>query len=95
MPLDVENTLEDIELWFGKELSSETDLLGHLDLCTTMNTGNLRVHHWLMTTDPHLVAEYIEQNDRTPFQHLQLQCAVNYFSNTESIHSKLTVISRY
>ena len=44
MPLDVDNGLPGIELWFGKEENSEVGLLCHLDSWAAMNTGNLRVH---------------------------------------------------
>ena len=44
MPLDVANALPGIEFYFGKEPSSEIGLLCHLDLCTAMNTGNLRMY---------------------------------------------------
>ena len=60
-----------------------------------MNTGNMYVHQWLMTTRPHLVAEHIQYNDSKPFQPLQRKCAVNYLDAIESMHGKLTNIVRY
>ena len=68
MPLDADNALPVIELWFGKESPSEVGLIFHLDTCVAMNTGNLHVYQWLMTTRPYLVAEYIQYDDCKPFQ---------------------------
>ena len=70
--------LPGIELCFGKVCTSEVGLLCHLDSCAAMNTVNLRVHQWLITTYPHLVSEYIQYDDSLPFQPLQLSCAVTY-----------------
>ena len=76
MPIDVDNGLPGIELWFGREEANEVGLLCHMDTCAAMNTGNLAVHQWLITTQPHLVAEYIQFDDSMPFEPLQPYCAV-------------------
>ena len=76
MPLYVDNGLPGIELWFGNDCNSEAVLVCHLDSCAATNNGNLRVYQWLMTTYPHLVSEYIQYGDSTPFQPLQLSCVV-------------------
>ena len=44
IPLDVDNTLPGIELWFGKDPSSDIGLLGHLDIYAAITRGNLLVH---------------------------------------------------
>ena len=95
MTLDVDNHLLVVELWFVLEELSEIGLLYHLYLCTAMNTGNLYVHRWLITTYPHLVDEYIQYHDATPFQPLQLVCAVCDLDTVKSMHGKLTAIVRY
>ena len=95
MPIEVDNGLPGIELWFGREETDEIGLLCHMDTCAAMNTGNLAVHQWLITTQPHLVAEYIQFDDSRPFEPLQLHCAVEDLSKTESMHGKLTAIVRY
>jgi len=95
MPLDVDNGLPGIELWFGTESSSEVSFICHMDTCAAMNTGNLLVHQWLMSKFPHIVAEYIQYDDVKPFEPLQLHCAVNDLVKTESMHGKLTAIVRY
>ena len=91
IPLDVDNTLPGIELWFP----SKNGLLYHLNMCAAINACIICVHQWLMITNPHLVTEYIQYDDCKPFQPLQLQCAVNELSNTKYMHEKLTAIVRY
>ena len=95
MPLDVDNGLPGIELWFGNNEKDEISFICHMDTCAAMNTGNLSVHKWLMTSHPHLVAEYIQFDDTNPFEPLRLHCAVEDLSKTESMHGKLTAIVRY
>ena len=60
MPLEVDNGLPGVELWFGLKELSEIGILYHLDSCVVLNTGNLHVRQWLITTYPHLVAKYIK-----------------------------------
>ena len=88
MPLDVDNGLPGIELWFGTHMN-------HEDTCAVMNTGDLLFHKWLMTKHPHLVADYIQFDNSCPFQPLQLHCAVADLERVESMHGKLTAIVRY
>ena len=42
MPIDVDNGLPGIELWFGREEADEVGMLCHMDTCAAMNTGNRR-----------------------------------------------------
>ena len=95
MPLDVDNGLPGIELWFGTYMDHEVGFICHMDICTAMNTGNLLIHKWLMTKHPHLVADYIQFDDSHPFERLQLHCAVADLEREESMHGKLTAIIRY
>ena len=39
MPLDVDNGLPGIELWFGNNADNEMGFLCHMDTCAAMNTG--------------------------------------------------------
>ena len=43
MPIDVDNGLTGIELYFGREEANEVGMLCHMDTCAAMNTGNLAV----------------------------------------------------
>ena len=60
IPLDVDNGLPGIELWFGTSSENEVGYMCHMDTCAAMNTGNLMVCQWIMTIHPHLVAEFIQ-----------------------------------
>ena len=95
MPLDVDNGLPGIELWLGNDAKDEMCFICHMDTCAAMNTCNLAVHQWLMTSHSHLVAEYIQFDDAHPFEPLRLHCAVADLAKTESMHGKLTAIVRY
>ena len=44
MPLDVDNGLPGIKLWFGRSAQQEEGFMCHMDTCAAMNTGNLLVH---------------------------------------------------
>ena len=95
MPLEVDNGLPGINLWFVTQADHEVDFICHMDTCTAMNKGNLLAHKWVMTRHPQLVAEYIQFDDIWPFEPLQVYCAVENLVKTESLHGKLTAIVRY
>ena len=41
-----------------------------------MPTVNLRLHHWIIIQYPHLPANFIWYNDKTPFKNTKLACDV-------------------
>ena len=95
IPLNVDNGLPGIELWFGTDLIHEIGIIFHMDTCVAINTSNLMVHKWLVTQNPELVAEYIQFDDAYPFDPIQVHCAVEYLATIKSMYSRLTVIVRY
>ena len=95
IPLDVANFLPGIELWFGTYVNHKIRCMCHMDTRTAMNTGNLLVHQWLITTNPSLIAEYIQFDYARPFEPLQFRCTVKDLVKTKSMHGKLTVIVRH
>ena len=95
MPLDVDNGFSGIKLWFGTSSENEVGCIFHMDTCAAMNTGDLLAHQWFMITHPQLVAEFIQYDDRNPFDLLQLHCAVDDLVKIESMHGKLAAIVRY
>ena len=95
MPLDVDNGLPSIELWFGTDTTNEISFICHMDTCAAMNTGNFLVYKWLMMQKTDLVTEYIQFNDAHPFESLQLHWAVEDLATTKSMHGKLTEIVSY
>ena len=48
-----------------------------------------------MTQNPHCVADYIQYDDNTPFQPLQLQYDINDLVKTYPMYGEITVIVRY
>ena len=98
MPLDLDNGLPVICLQFGRSAKQEISFGCHVDTCAAMNTGNLLVHKWIMTSFPHIVAEYLEYNDTESFNPIQLLCAVEDEQRNNSRDDnkgKLTAIVRY
>ena len=95
MPLGVDNGLPGIELWFGTSVTDEIGVICHMNTWAAMNVDNLAVYQWLVTSHPHLVAKYIQFDDIMPFESLQLHCAVEDLTKTESMYGKLTAIVCY
>ncbi len=61
-----------------------------------MNTGNLRIHQYLITTFPDCVHSYEEYNDSNPFTPISLEGVTNDESATQDFESgKLTTLVRY
>ena len=58
MPLDVNNSLPGIELWFGNSATNEMGFICHMDTYVVMNTGNLVVNQRLISSHSHIVAEW-------------------------------------
>ena len=86
MSLDIDNGLPGIEMWFGTNKANEVGFLCHLDTCAVMNTYNLKDYQWLMTQYPGIVAEYLQYDDKPPFESLQLQAAIEDLEKSESEH---------
>ena len=95
MPLDLDNGLPGILLRLGITAASEICFLCHVDSCAAMNTGNLLLHQYIITQHPSIVAEYIQYDDKDPFDPIKLQCAVDDAGLNASENGKLTAIVRY
>ncbi len=95
MPLDLDNGLPGILVRFGSTDEEEISFTCLVDTCAAMNTGNLKVHQWIMTQYPSLVAEYVQYDDENPFEPLKLECAVKDIPTENDDSSKLTAIVRY
>ena len=95
IPLDVNNVLPGIELWFSDNEKNEVGSIFLMNKRAAMNMGNLAVYKWLMMTHPHLVVEYMQFDDCWSVEPLQLHCAVEDLVQAEPMHMKLTTIVRY
>jgi len=62
MPLYIDNDLPAINLRFGHS-DKIMYFLYHLDSYAAMNTGNLHLHQYLITTYPDVAKEYVLNND--------------------------------
>ena len=79
MPLDIDNGLPAVAMSFGSPdtpLQKQISFTCHIDSCAAMNTGNMLVHQWIITNYPDIVANYVCYNDKSPFQPIQLLCAL-------------------
>jgi hypothetical protein len=59
-----------------------------------MNTGNLLLHEWIMTTYPEIVCSYEQFDDENPFEPLRLACAVS-IEDVTATYGQLTSIVTY
>ena len=76
MPLELSNKLPGIVFQVGPAVGKTVGFLCHLDTCAAMNTGNLRMHQYIMTEHPELVVNFSRYDDRNPFRPIELQCAL-------------------
>ena len=82
--IDIGNGLPGVLLEIGQNSSSiSTNFLSHVDTCASINTGNLLLHQWIITTYPACVAEYTKfDNNNNEFHPIQLQVAINNSNTT-------------
>ena len=60
-----------------------------------MSKGNILLHKFIITKYKHVVAEYIQYADATPFDTIKVSCAVSYLYFIEAKHGKISSIIRY
>ena len=94
MPLSLDNNLPAAVLRFGNNAEDEVAFTCHLDSCAAMNTANLTLHQWIMTTYPAIVDSYEQFDDVTPFQPIGLDCDVPSV-DTNAIANQLTAVAAY
>ena len=82
MPLDLSNKLPGIVFQVGPSSDKSVGFLCHIDTCAAMNTGNLKMHQYVMTEYPELVLNYSRYDDRDPFLPIELQCALSEENST-------------
>jgi hypothetical protein len=95
MPIAIDNGLPHITFQLGTTASQEM-LQGLMDTCGALNTGFLPFHQWIMSENPSLIAEYIEFNDKNPFEPIKLGGAIRDPDGFDSdTHGNLTAVIRY
>ena len=97
MPLKIDNGLPGIVLRVGEKHGRDVSFLCHVDTCAAMNTGNLKLHQYIITQNPELVHEYIQHDDAEPFEPIKLLCAVESKPDASSTidTGRLTAVVRY
>ena len=58
MPLALDNGLPVVVFRFSASDDDEVPFACHIYICATMNTGNLELHMWIITTFPSTVHSY-------------------------------------
>ena len=89
MPLDIDNGLPAIHMQFGTSDTNEATFFTHVDSCAVMNIVNLKLHQWIITTNPDIVEGYIQFDDENHFDSIRLNCALD----EENINLRGTLIS--
>ena len=88
MPLDIDNGLPAIEFPFGRPNKWDyVSFTCHIDSCAAMNTGNLLVHQWIISSHPEMVVDFVMYNNSNPFQPVQLLCALKNSKESE-VHTQ-------
>jgi hypothetical protein len=75
MPISIDNGLPHITFSLGWTHDG-AELCGLMDTCGALNTGYLPFHQWIMSTNPEVVAEYLEFNAANPFEPVKLGGAI-------------------
>lgn len=96
MPLECDSNLPAVLIRLGIDDDSEVQVTFNLDTCAGMNTGNLRIHQYLITHYPQCVESYEEYNDENPFTPIALEGVTTDSSTATDFQSgKLTALVRY
>ena len=67
MPLSLDNGIPAEVLQFVTDYNDDVEFSCHIDSCAAMNTANLLLHQWIMTSYPHIVDSYEKFDDNVPF----------------------------
>ena len=94
MPLSLNNGLPAAVLQFGKNKDNDVDFSCHFDSCAAMNTANLLLHQWIMTSYPHIVDSYEQFDDNVSFQPIELDCAIPNAESKQNCN-RLTAVVTY
>ena len=63
MPLDPNNRLSAIHMKFGTSDTNGATFFTHIDSCAEMSVVNLKLHKWIITTNPDTVESSIQFDD--------------------------------
>ena len=66
MPLDIDNGLTKIHTRFGTSDTNEATFCSHVDSYAGANVRNLKLHQWIITTNPDIVDICVQFYDMNP-----------------------------
>ena len=97
MPLDIKKGLTTIHIRFVTSDTNEATFFTHVDSCAGMNVGNLKLHQWIITTNPYIVEIYIQFDDENPVDPICSNCALDQEKNNSkgTLTSVVTYITHY
>ena len=95
MPINIDNGLPTVAMQFGPSDDKEMSFNVLIDLCTGLNTGNLRVRQWVINKYPYIFKNYMEFDDKDTFGPLGFNCAVDDVKYLNRNVGNLTVIVTY
>ena len=97
MPLDIDNRLPAIHIRFGTSDTNEATFCSHVDSYAGANVRNLKLHQWIITTNPDIVEIQIKFDDKNPFDPIRLNCALDEENENlrGTVTSLVTYVTRY
>ena len=98
MPLESDNSLPVIPMRCGTSDTDKVTFFTHAYSCENMSVGNIALHKWIITTKPEIFHNYIQFDDKHPFDPIILNCALVRESNvpfSDNLSGKLTAIFTY
>ena len=78
----------------GSSSDDEVAFMCHFDSYAVMNTANLTLYQWIITTYPAIVESYEQLYDSNPFHQIGLDCAV-LSANASDIADHLSTVVIY
>ena len=77
MSLDPDNGLPAIHMIIGTSDTNEAKLCNHVNSCAGMNVGNIKIHQWIITTNPEILESYIQFDEENRFDTIRLNFALD------------------
>ena len=98
MSLYVYKGLPAVVITFGSSDDNKNPFYCHLDSYAVMNTCNLLLHMWIITTYPAMLLSCEQYDDVSPFQPITLDYAISAYEaekNTGKLSDIVTYKTRY
>ena len=70
--LHLDNGLPAIHMIVGTSDTNEVTFCNRVNSCAGMNSGDLKIYQWIITTNPEIVGINIQFDDKNPFEPIRL-----------------------